>query len=288
MKLKLTFIFLLVAFAQFTFAQDSTPLDTTKFGNNPAVGKYADIRGFKMYYETYGKGEPLLIIHGNGGSINNFLYQIPYFAQNYQVILADSRAQGKSVDPSDSLSYEMMTDDLNALLDQLGLKSCYVIGWSDGGINGLLLAIRHPDKVKKLAVTGANLWPDTTAVDPFVYNWAMKYNQNLQETLKKPNANIAQTKNQLKLAHLLSYEPHITVAQLHTITCPTLVIGGDHDVIRTEHTMLIAQSIPNSYLWIIPNSGHSTPIFKKEQFNKIVGDFFAQPFRKIDGYGRFN
>jgi len=288
MKLKLTFIFLFVAFAQFTFAQDSTPLDTTKFGNNPAVGKYADIRGFKMYYETYGKGEPLLIIHGNGGSINNFLYQIPYFAQNYQVILADSRAQGKSVDPSDSLSYEMMTDDLNALLDQLGLKSCYVIGWSDGGINGLLLAIRHPDKVKKLAVTGANLWPDTTAVDPFVYNWAMKYNQNLQETLKKPNANIAQTKNQLKLAHLLSYEPHITVAQLHTITCPTLVIGGDHDVIRTEHTMLIAQSIPNSYLWIIPNSGHSTPIFKKEQFNKIVGDFFAQPFRKIDGYGRFN
>ena len=207
MKLKSLLLLLIIALAKLTFAQEGkTPFDTTMYGRNPAVGKYADIRGFKMYYETYGKGEPLLIIHGNGGSINNFLYQIPYFAQNYQVILADSRAQGKSVDPSDSLSYEMMTDDLNALLDQLGLKSCYVIGWSDGGINGLLLAIRHPDKVKKLAVTGANLWPDTTAVDPFVYNWAMKYNQNLQETLKKPNANIAQTKNQLKLAHLLSYE----------------------------------------------------------------------------------
>ncbi len=288
MKLKLTLILLFVAFAQITFAQESAPIDTTKFGRNPDVGKYADIRGFKMYYETYGKGEPLLIIHGNGGSIVNFSNQIPYFAKNYQVILADSRAQGKSVDPSDSLSYEMMTDDLNALLDQLGLKSCYVIGWSDGGINGLLLAIRHPDKVKKLAVTGANLWPDTTAVDPFVYNWAMKYNQNLLETMKKPGANIAQTKNQLKLAHLLSYEPHITIQQLQTITCPTLVIGGDHDVIRPKHTMLIAQSIPNSYLWIIPNSGHSTPIFKKEQFNKIVGDFFTQPFRKIEGYGRFN
>ena len=288
MKLKLTFLLLFAAFVQFTFAQDSTPLDTTKFGGNPEVGKYADIRGFKMYYEIYGKGEPLLIIHGNGGSIVNFSNQIPYFAKNYQVILADSRAQGKSVDPSDSLSYEMMTDDLNALLDQLGLKSCYVIGWSDGGINGLLLAIRHPDKVKKLAVTGANLWPDTTAVDPFVYNWAMKYNQNLLETMKKPGANIAQTKNQLKLAHLLSYEPHITIQQLQTITCPTLVIGGDHDVIRPKHTMLIAQSIPNSYLWIIPNSGHSTPIFKKEQFNKVVGDFFAQPYRKIEGYGRFN
>jgi pimeloyl-ACP methyl ester carboxylesterase len=288
MKLKLTLFLLFAAFAQLSFGQGKSPFDTTMYGRNPAIGKYADIRGFKMYYEVYGKGEPLLIIHGNGGSINNFLYQIPYFAKNYQVILADSRAQGKSVDLSDSLSYEMMTDDLNALLDKLGLKSCYVIGWSDGGINGLLLAIRHPDKVKKLAVTGANLWPDSTAVDPFVYKWAMSYNKMLQDTIAKMKTNLAEAKNQLKLAHLLSYEPHITVAQLQTITCPTLVIGGDHDVIRTQHTMLIAQSIPNSYLWIIPNSGHSTPIYKKEQFNQVVSDFFAQPFRKITGEGRFN
>jgi pimeloyl-ACP methyl ester carboxylesterase len=259
-----------------------SPFDTTHYGRNTAVGKYADIRGFKMYYEVYGKGEPLLIIHGNGGSINNFLYQIPYFAKNYQVIIADSRAQGKSVDTSDSLSYEMMTDDLNALLDRLNLKSCYVIGWSDGGINGLLLAIRHPDKVKKLAITGANLWPDTTAVDPFVFKWAMNENEKLKKAPITP-----QVKNQLKLAHLLSYEPHIKVSDLNKITCPVLVIGGDHDVIQPKHTMLIAQSIPNSYLWIIPNSGHSTPIFKKEQFNQVVGDFFSQPFRKIDGFGRF-
>jgi pimeloyl-ACP methyl ester carboxylesterase len=289
MKRKLVYILILSIICKLSSAQQGkTPFDTTMYGRNPAVGKYADIRGFKMYYETYGKGEPLLIIHGNGGSINNFLYQIPYFAKNYQVIVADSRAQGKSVDPTDSLSYEMMTDDLNALLDKLQLKSCYVIGWSDGGINGLLLAIRHPDKVKKLAVTGANLWPDSTAVDPFVYKWAMNYNKTIQDTIKKMATPSAEAKNALKLAHLLSYEPHITVQQLHTITCPTLVIGGDHDVIQPKHTMLIAQSIPRSYLWIIPNSGHSTPIYKKDQFNQVVGDFFAQPYRKIDGYGRFN
>ena len=138
-----------------------------------------------MYYEIYGTGEPLLIIHGNGGSIKKFLYQIPYFSKNYKVVLADSRAQGKSVDGGDSLSYEMMADDLNALLDTLRMDSCYVIGWSDGGINGLLLAMRHPEKVKKLAVTGANLWPDTTAVDAFVYNWAMKHNETLQKWSKR-------------------------------------------------------------------------------------------------------
>lgn len=155
--------------------------DTTTYGKNEKVGRYVKTRRINMYYETYGKGEPLLIIHGNGGSIKDFLYQIPYFSKNYKVILADSRAQGRSVDSADSLSYEMMADDLNALLDTLNLDSCYVIGWSDGGINGLLLAMRHPEKVKKLAVTGANLWPDTTAVDPFAYNWAINYNDSLKK-----------------------------------------------------------------------------------------------------------
>jgi pimeloyl-ACP methyl ester carboxylesterase len=260
-----------------------SPFDTTIYGKNKKVGKYAKIRGINMYYEIYGKGEPLLIIHGNGGSIKDFLYQIPYFSKNYKVILADSRAQGKSVDAGDSLSYEMMADDLNALLDTLHLDSCYVIGWSDGGINGLLLAMRHPDKVKKLAVTGANLWPDTTAVDPFVYNWGARYNDSTSKVEQTP-----QVKNARKLAHLLIYEPNISIDQLHTIQCPTLVIGGDHDVILPKHTLLIAESIPKSYLWILPNSGHSTPIHYKDQFNETVGAFFKKPYRVIEGVGRFN
>jgi pimeloyl-ACP methyl ester carboxylesterase len=259
-----------------------SPFDTTMYGRNPQAGHYLNTRGFKMYYETYGAGEPLLIIHGNGGSINNFLYQIPFFAKNYKVIIADSRAQGKSPDKSDSLSYEMMADDLNALLDSLHTDSSYVIGWSDGGINGLLLAIRHPEKVKKLAVTGANLWPDTTAINAFAYHWAMNYNAKL---LKSPLTDT--TKNELKLAHLLSYEPHINLSDLHKIKCPTLVIGGDHDIILPEHAMLIARNISKSYLWILPNSGHSTPIFYKDEFNNAVADFFKKPYREIKGFGIF-
>jgi pimeloyl-ACP methyl ester carboxylesterase len=134
------------------------------YGNNKDAGNYYSLRGFKMYCEVYGQGQPVLIIHGNGGSIANFTANIPYFSAKYKVIIADSRAQGKSDDPGDSLSYEMMADDLAALLDQLHLDSVDVIGWSDGGIDGVLLAMRHPEKVKKLAVTGTNLWPDSTAV----------------------------------------------------------------------------------------------------------------------------
>src|SRR4051812_42529525 len=121
-----------------------TQTDAVNYGSNPKAGNYAGIRGIKMYYEIYGTGKPLLIIHGNGGSIKDFSKQIPYFSAEYKVIVADSRAQGKTVDAKDSLTYEMMADDFNALLDFLHVDSSYVIGWSDGGINGLLLAMRHP------------------------------------------------------------------------------------------------------------------------------------------------
>lgn len=278
-----TIVSIFVCFITFTnLPAQQSPFDTTIYGHNDAAGHWLQTRGLKMYYEIYGQGDPLLIIHGNGGSIKDFLYQIPYFSKEYKVILADSRAQGKSLDNSDSLSYEMITDDLNALLESLHLDSCYVIGWSDGGIEGLMLAIRHPDKVKKLAVTGANLTPDTSAVDPFVYNWAMNYNKQLAARSTNDTVKIER-----KLAHLLSYEPHIPLDALHTIKCPTLVIGGDHDVLLPKHTMLIADNIPKSYLWIIPNSGHSTPIFKKDQFNAVVDDFFKTPYKKIEGFGRF-
>lgn len=251
------------------------------YGNNSKVGKYLDIRGLRMYYETYGSGEPLLIIHGNGGSIKDFNFQIPFFDDNYKVILADSRAQGKSIDPGDSLTYEMMADDLAALLDALHLDSCYVIGWSDGGINGLLLAMRHPEKVKKLAITGANLWPDSTAIDGyFVKNGINDYNAAAK--LAKTPQNI----RNLKLLDLLVHQPHITAAQLGNIKCPTLVIGGDHEIILPEHTMLIAQSIPKSYLWILPYSGHATVIYRSDIFNRTVQDFFENPYRKIEGADR--
>lgn len=253
------------------------------YGSNNKAGKYFNKRGFKMYYETYGAGKPLLFIHGNGGSIKDFTKQIPYFSKGYKVILADSRAQGNSIDTGDSLSYEMMTDDLDALLDHLHLDSCYVIGWSDGGVNGLLLAIRHPDKVKKLAITGANLWPDSTALEPTIYQFIGYYADSLSRAKQTPDI-----KNQSKLFGMMTKEPNISLEQLHTIKCPTLVIAGDHDAILTKHTLLIAESIPKSYLWILPNSGHATPVNYTKQFNETINDFFKKPYRKIEGMDRLN
>src|ERR1700730_16529691 len=157
-----------------------TTLGQNKYGDNKTAGHYLAARGFKMYYETYGKGEPLLFIHGNGGSLGNFSNQIPFFSMHYKVIAVDSRAQGKSADAGDSLTFEMMADDFNTLLDSLQLDSCYVIGWSDGGISALLLALRHPEKVKKMVVSGPTLWPDTTGVAPFIYHYMEKEADSLR------------------------------------------------------------------------------------------------------------
>ncbi len=246
------------------------------YGNNAKTGKYLATRGIKLYYEIYGSGKPLLMIHGNGGSIVNFKNQIPYFEKHYKVIAVDSRAQGRSTDPGDSLNYEMMADDLNALLESLHIDSAYVIGWSDGGINGLLLSIRHPAKVKKLAITGANLIPDSSVIDPTGFAFITEARAGILAAKQDEN-----TRNVLKLLHMMEIEPNIPLSDLHKIKCPVLVIGGDHDVIRPGHTLQIFENIPQSYLWILPAAGHATLQRHKDEFNQHVQDFFAHPYVKV-------
>ena len=245
-----------------------------QYGSNPNAGKYIDLRGIKMYYETYGTGKTLLMIHGNGGSGASFSENVSYFAKKYQVILLDSRAQGKSVDTKDSLSFEMMADDEAAFLTAIHIDSAYVLGFSDGGINALCLAMRHPNKVIKLASTGANLWPDSTAINPS--SW--KSDQKRFLTTDVTSLKTPEEKNRWKLFLLDWFQPNITLESLHTIKCPSLIIGGDDDLINVQHTALIFQNIPQAYLWILPNSGHATLREYPELFNKEVDDFFSIPF----------
>jgi len=247
------------------------PASPINYGNNPDTGRYIHVRGIDIYCEVYGKGEPLLLIHGNGGSIASMGNQIPYFSQHYQVIAADSRSQGKTKDSADSLSYGTMADDCDALLDSLHLKSAFVIGWSDGGIIGLLLAINHPDRVKKLAVTGANIRSDTTAFSDEVLQGMHKGLVDLE----KQDQN-EKTKNRIKLTRMMILEPNISHKELSTIHCPVLISGGDHDIIKPEHTLEIFRSIPNAELWILPASGHDTLIRYKDEFNEKVARYFEE------------
>lgn len=265
---------LIILWVSINYANCQTPV--IPYGNCEATGQYYSIRGLKMYCEVYGNGKPLLMIHGNGGSISAFKNNIAYFANKYKVIALDSRSQGKSTDPADSLSFEMMADDEAALLDAMHIDSAFVLGWSDGGINALLLAMRHPGKVLKLASTGANLWPDSTAIIPSL--WRSDNERYAKRDLQKIKT--PKEKNDWKLFLLDWFHPNIALADLRLIQCPSLIIGGDHDLIRVEHTVQIYQNIPNAYLWILPNSGHGTLSEYSAEFNQKVDDFFSASFHK--------
>jgi pimeloyl-ACP methyl ester carboxylesterase len=165
----------------------------------------------------------------------------------------------------------MMADDFSTLLDSMHIKKTYVIGWSDGGINALLIAMRHPDKVIKLASTGANLWPDSTALIPSLWK-EMQKNYN---TSKNKSRTTEKEKNDWKIFLLDWFQPNIPLTALKAIKCPSLIICGDRDLIPVEHTVLIYKNIPDAYLWVLPNSGHATLIEHTADFNKKVNEFFT-------------
>ena len=241
-----------------------------RYGNNPAAGKYYAVNGVKLYVEEYGRGKPLLLIHGNGGSIEAFSKTIPYFAKSRRVIAVDSRAHGKSVDPGDSLSFELMADDFAALLTTLRIDSADVIGWSDGGINAILLAMRHPKKVRRFVSTGANLTPDSLALIPLSWKDMQKgYAEGRGKVLAT-----AKEKNDWKVFMLDVLQPNIPMSALQVIRCPALIVAGDRDVIVTHHTVDIQQHIPGAQLWILPNSGHATLIEHADEFNRKTDEFF--------------
>jgi pimeloyl-ACP methyl ester carboxylesterase len=249
-----------------------------KYGSNPAVGKTFIHDGIQFYYEVYGTGEPLLLAHMNAGSIGNYTAQIDYFRRNYTVIAMDSRDQGKSGDSAGKITYEKMADDLAALLEHLRTGAANVLGWSDGGTEALLLGMRHPEKVKKIAVMGANLNPTEEAVRPEI----IAFSRSIMDSIPITVWETPQGRRDWKVMQLLFDEPHIDAPTLGAITAPTLVLAADHDLIRDEHTLEIFHHIPNSQLCIFPNATHMVPYDAPALFNATVERFFREPFAKKD------
>ena len=253
--------------------------ETTPYGSNAEAGQYADINGIKIYYEVYGSGEPVLVIHGNGQSIAEMHFQIAHFAGRYKVIAVDSRGHGKSGLGEGRLTYIQMMEDYNSLLAQLQIKAANVIGWSDGGIQALLLAIHHPDKVGKMAIMGANLRPDGTAISDWVPGMLRPLSDMIDEMISTGDTS-DDWQHHRQLLDLLMTQPDISVESLQKIKAPVLVIAGDKDIIRAEHTLEIFENLPNAHLAILPGQTHWAPATDPDGFNSLVGKFFETPFAR--------
>ncbi|QJX48608.1 alpha/beta fold hydrolase [Hymenobacter taeanensis] len=242
------------------------------YGENAALGHYVAVQGAKLYVERYGKGEPLLLLHGNSQSISAFQLQIGKLAKHYEVIAVDTRAQGKSPDfTTGNLTYDLFAADIRQLLDSLNLRKVHVLGWSDGGNTALKLALQYPTYVNRMVLMGANLFPTAEAIEPELLQLLQR---QWQEAAKTPEA---QTSQPTRLLRLLLQEPHMTFEELHTITAPILVMAGQHDVIREAHTRAIAEHLPKAQLVIIPGASHYAPQEVPHVFNEAVLRFLGQP-----------
>ena len=258
------------------------------YGSNKQVGKYIHVNDIKIYYEIYGDGEPLLLLHGNSGSIENFVYQIPELSKHFKVIAIDSRAQGRSSDSDKEITYALMASDMSELIDKLKLGIVNIAGWSDGGNIGLELAFAHPEKVKKLIAFGANYThenglaaPDGVvmdAKDPLIVKTSMMI-QRYKGAIERISPNIKK-----KLADLTEKYPNFTLDQLKKIEIPVLVVAGDHDIINLDQTIALFTNLPQSQLFIVPGASHLAPAEQPELINSMVINFLKTPYRDIDQY----
>lgn len=243
--------------------------ENSTYGRNEAVGKFLQLKNTNLYYEIYGEGEPLILLHGNSGSIKEFYQQIPELSKKYQVVAIDSRGQGKSIDASkEYFTYKIFADDIKALIDELSLKKVNIVGWSDGGNTGLEFALKYPENLNKLVTIGANAFPK--GVDERLL---MKMEMEIQD-LKTQND--PEKFNQLRLLKLMVDEPNISKKELNKIKNPVLVIAGEKDVIKKDHTEFLVKEIPNSELKIYKNATHYIPFENPEELNRDILKFLGK------------
>ncbi|HSO86819.1 MAG TPA: alpha/beta hydrolase [Draconibacterium sp.] len=265
-----------------------------EYGSNPKAGKYINVGDIKVYYESYGEGEPLLLLHGNSGSIENFVYQIPELSKHFKVIAIDSRAQGRTTDSEKEITYALMASDVSELIDKLKLGKVNVVGWSDGGNIGLELAFSHPEKVLKVVTFGANYThenflapPDSVTMLPddplnkqssaMMKRYGTAFERLSPDTTRKVII-------QKKLAELMEKYPNLTLDQLNTINVPFLIVVGDHDLIKINHTVELFTNLPKAQLLVVPGASHLVPVEYPELINAAVIKFLKTPYRDIDRY----
>lgn len=219
-----------------------------------------------LFYQEQGKGEPIFLLHGNGEDGTYFVNQLSFFSDRYRVIAVDTRGHGKSPRGTAPFTMEQFAMDLKDLMDRLQIQKAVILGFSDGANIAMKFALKYPEKVKALILNGGNL--NTKGVKRRIqipieigYRFAKLFAGKSEEA-----------KAHMEILGLMVHEPNIEPAALHTLQMPTLVIAGTRDMIKENHTKLIAGSIPNAKLSIIEGD-HFIAQKRPQEFNREVEAF---------------
>jgi pimeloyl-ACP methyl ester carboxylesterase len=224
---------------------------------------WAQIHGHRIYYAVRGDGPTWVLLHGGGDSgEHSFERQLDVFAEHHHIIAPDQVGQGRTPEVPGPLSYGAMMQDTAALLQQLKLTHVDLVGFSDGGILALMLALRHPELVRRVVISGVNVSPEGLGVEQ-------------REGLRASQSPDPQTIDE-KLARLWLTSPtesELSLALLKNIQQPVLVVSGDRDAITLEHTLQIFHSLPQAELCILPGTDHGTFSARPEWLNPIITNF---------------
>ena len=221
----------------------------------------------ELFFTKQGSGPPLLLLHGNGEDGTYFVHQIEEFSRDFTVCAIDTRGHGRSPRGTAPFTISQFAEDLLAFMDKHGLAQADILGFSDGGNIALTFALRHPDRVRRLILNGANLGPK--GVKPLV-QLPIVLGYHFASLFKSPKA-----RAKAELLGLMVNEPHIAPVELQALTMPVLVMAGTRDMIQERHTRLIAASLPNVRLAIIPGD-HFIASKEPAAFNRAVRTFFTE------------
>lgn len=222
-----------------------------------------------LHYIEQGQGEPLVLLHGNGESLDYFAHQIAYFSHSYRVIALDTRGHGHSPRGDAPFTLAQFAEDLKEFLDAKKIKAAHILGFSDGGNIALLFALRYPERISSLILNGANL-------EPRGVKWTVQAPIEIGYRIASFFARrSASAKQNAEMLGLMVTEPHIAPAELSRLLMPVLVIAGDRDMIKASHTRLIADSLPQGQLVILPGD-HFVANKNPAVFNAAVERFLEE------------
>ena len=220
----------------------------------------------QLHYIEQGSGQPLILLHGNGEDSSYFVHQISHFSQNYRVIAIDTRGHGQSPRGEKPFTIKQFAEDLHDFMDEKGIEKAHILGFSDGGNIALTFALKHPEKVEKLILNGANLFP--SGVKPR-YQWPIVVGFHLAKRFVNKSE---KARHNAELLGLMVNEPNIATSDLAKLTMPVLVIAGTKDMIKESHTKLIYKSLPNAQLSLIEGD-HFIANKNSKAFNATVERF---------------
>ena len=259
------------------------------------MGTHIDIGGLSTWYDEAGSGDPLVLLHGGLCTNETWGAQLPEFAKRLRVLAPERRGHGHTPDVEGPFSYEAMATDTIGFLEAVVEGPAHVVGWSDGGIIGLMVAMRRPDLVRKLVPISANF--DTAGVPEEIHAQLASMPPDGEALASLRSMYEAATPDGpehwpvvvAKFIEMESREPHIAPSELEGIAAPTLVLSGDDDIVSLGHTIELFGSIPNAELAIVPGTSHFLMMEKPDLVNRLILDFLEtdppptmMPIRRAD------